>query len=590
MKRKKIVSMLEYSMRNKMLVGLLAVSLIGAGGILISNQTNFLNNNITINKTLLAGTQNNDGNKACVINGNGDLVLFTSASDSNIAGYISVGQMLTINGNSNGYYNVTVQETGVTGYISSQDMQKITSGLKDPLTTLSGTGYITNVTTVVNLRESATMNSTILKELSNNTSVVLLGQQGNWYKVDYDGTTGYIYGEYIAIAKTDVATSNTTTNTSKTSSNVVATNNKVASNNKSSSSKTKVVSSNAKSGTTKKVASTTSKAESSSKVESSSKTTSSNNIISSNSESSPYAAYFGSWTINTSPFAEINNAVGDGTSEFPETIFLSKSEFIYGTQVVKDPVYKIVTENSADFLGSDQWCTKIFGSNDSSNVEVLLVENQEGDCDSMPLIVYNNKLLVSDGVCFYAYNLSNSSTTGIVGSSENVNCESPSSSSSETTSNNEANVNSTSKTTSSTISNSKLASMIRNWIITGQYTEQDEGTSIYEWAVPWINSVSNTTLVNTFKKANNVTTISGEITDSELNATTALLTKEVSEQPIKYTISQAKSMISEILTQDFTNKKLTNVVLKGDEYYAYINNSKTPFWYVNAKTGSITKA
>ena len=218
MKRNKIVSILEYSARNKMLVGILVVSLIGAGGVFLSSNASISNNTMGINKTVLAGTVNNSGNKACVINGNDSLVLYTSASNSNIQSYISVGEMLTINSYSNGYYNVTVQETGATGYISSSDMQKIVSGVEDNLTSLSGTAYTTNVSTMVNLREEATMNSTTLAKLKNNTSIILLGKQGDWYKVSYNGTTGYIYGEYIAIANSNT-NSNAINNTSSSSNN-----------------------------------------------------------------------------------------------------------------------------------------------------------------------------------------------------------------------------------------------------------------------------------------------------------------------------------------------------------------------------------
>ncbi|MGV3152798.1 LysM peptidoglycan-binding domain-containing protein [Sarcina ventriculi] len=56
MKRNKIVSILEYSTKNKMLAGILAVSLIGAGGVFLSNNTNFSNNTIVINKVMLAQT------------------------------------------------------------------------------------------------------------------------------------------------------------------------------------------------------------------------------------------------------------------------------------------------------------------------------------------------------------------------------------------------------------------------------------------------------------------------------------------------------------------------------------------------------
>ena len=153
MKRNKLVSIIESSVKSKVLVGVLAASLIGASGMMLASGGNLSNNNFSVNKIMLAGTLNNKGNKACVINGDDNLVLYATANHSNIQSYVSVGEMLTINSYDNGYYNVTVQETGATGYISSSDMQKIVSEVGDSLTSLSGTAYTTNVSTMVNLRE-----------------------------------------------------------------------------------------------------------------------------------------------------------------------------------------------------------------------------------------------------------------------------------------------------------------------------------------------------------------------------------------------------------------------------------------------------
>ena len=232
MKRNKLVSIIESSVKSKVLVGVLAASLIGASGMMLASGGNLSNNNFSVNKIMLAGTLNNKGNKACVINGDDNLVLYATANHSNIQSYVSVGEMLTINSYDNGYYNVTVQETGATGYISSSDMQKIVSGVGDSLTSLSGTAYTTNVSTMVNLREEATMNSTSLAMLKNNTSVSLLAKQGNWYKVDVNGTIGYIYGEYIALTNTNSSAINNTSLSSNNKSKIIGT---VSSNSKNSS-------------------------------------------------------------------------------------------------------------------------------------------------------------------------------------------------------------------------------------------------------------------------------------------------------------------------------------------------------------------
>ena len=416
MKRNKIISILEYSARNKMLVGILAVSLIGAGGVFLSSHATFSNNTIGINKIVLAGTLNNDGNKGCVINGNDSLVLYTSASNSDIQSYTSVGEMLTINSYSNGYYNVTVQETGATGYIASSNMQKIVSGVEDNLTSLSGTGYITNVSTMVNLREEATMNSTSLVKLKNDTSLTLLGKQGDWYKVEVNGTTGYIYGEYIAIAN---ASSNTTASNSPSSSSsgtssMTSKTTGATSNSNSSSSTTKTTSANNSSSTTKAT------------VKSTSNTSGQTSSTGSSTTKSEYSPYFGSWTVNTNPVAEIYGVGGKNPTKLPETIFLSESKFVFGNTVINNPHYKIETVSSTDFTGNGS-CESLFGNGEK--VQVLLVSSSSNaniyNDDASIFVIHNGKLDVPDGVCFYEYSLTNSSTTSIDGSTGEVSVYNP---------------------------------------------------------------------------------------------------------------------------------------------------------------------
>ncbi len=70
MKRNKIISILEYSTRRKILVGILTVSLIGAGGIFLSNNANVPNNTIGINKVMLAGATNDSTTSYTVEPGN----------------------------------------------------------------------------------------------------------------------------------------------------------------------------------------------------------------------------------------------------------------------------------------------------------------------------------------------------------------------------------------------------------------------------------------------------------------------------------------------------------------------------------------
>ena len=183
-----------------------------SGGILISSLAISISHTKTINTIntnqnntiLLSEHSSNISNQAVVINNNeSPLVLYSDASSaSSISSYISVGEMLTINSSKGDFYNVTVKETGATAYISKGEAKLIESGVNSTFSSLNQNGYIINVSSNVNLRKSATMDSNILCELKNNTNISILGQQGDWYKVNYNGQIGYLFGTYIGLGNT----------------------------------------------------------------------------------------------------------------------------------------------------------------------------------------------------------------------------------------------------------------------------------------------------------------------------------------------------------------------------------------------------
>ena len=151
MKRNKIVSILEYSAKNKMLAGILAVSLIGAGGVFLSNNTNFTNNTIGINKVMLAQTSHSSTILYTVQAGNtlsgiayrygvtvSQLQQWNNISNPN---EIYVGQTLKIyTNNSNSSSNSTTKPTNSSSN-SSYTTYTVQAG-----NTLSGIAYEYGVT------------------------------------------------------------------------------------------------------------------------------------------------------------------------------------------------------------------------------------------------------------------------------------------------------------------------------------------------------------------------------------------------------------------------------------------------------------
>ena len=600
MKRNKIVSILEYSARNKMLVGILVVSLIGAGGVFLSSNASISNNTMGINKTVLAGTVNNSGNKACVINGNDSLVLYTSASNSNIQSYISVGEMLTINSYSNGYYNVTVQETGATGYISSSDMQKIVSGVEDNLTSLSGTAYTTNVSTMVNLREEATMNSTTLAKLKNNTSIILLGKQGDWYKVSYNGTTGYIYGEYIAIANSNTNSSaiNNTSSSSNNKSKIIGT---TSSNSKNSS--IKVTSSHSKANKNKETV----------------KNTQSNSTVGyvyENVGDGLVGVYQGAndqTTLETTlksgtkvtVLGETNNCykIEYGNNEIG---YIGKQFISFNKPTVKNTQSTSKTESSSN-NGTPTYKTSkiayIYGGTNGTNGSVAVYKTSKAETvettlkggtevrvlyltDGLSEIEYGNNQIgyISAGylTSVNPKNSSNNSSTAqikwVLGNSEF----------------NNPNTVAIENTTGKAIPNNELATYMRDWILNAQYNYSEfadcNGTI---WASQWLNTISNSQLVSYFESANGNEALNENITADQLNKAIELLSDTlVKDDYTPFTTEQATTYIKEMLAQSYPNQVITKVVLHSGLYYIYTKQGgdSNPWWYVNASTGYATGA
>ena len=74
-------------------------------------------------------------------------------------------------------------------------------------TTVSFTGYVTADT--LNVRSGAGTSYTVLGTLSKGKAVTVTGQNGDWYKISYNGKTAYVSKKYIS--KTKPATGTTTT-------------------------------------------------------------------------------------------------------------------------------------------------------------------------------------------------------------------------------------------------------------------------------------------------------------------------------------------------------------------------------------------
>lgn len=93
------------------------------------------------------------------------------------------------------------------------DLALESSNLSRAITKLDKAGIVTGVASndYLNVRSSAKTSSTAIGKLLNGESLVITGKDNDWYVIDYNGKTGYVYEKYVKIAG-DIVYKKTTDN------------------------------------------------------------------------------------------------------------------------------------------------------------------------------------------------------------------------------------------------------------------------------------------------------------------------------------------------------------------------------------------
>ncbi len=132
---------------------------------------------------------------------------------------LSKGTTVAVLNNSSSWYKVSVN--GKEGYVSGEYLTGTTA-----TDVALGTGTV-KCSSSVNFRSAPSTSSTSYGELKNGTKVNVVGISSGWYKVTYNGKTGYIHPDYLTLASssssstgTAIAPSNTVTSTTGTAGTV----------------------------------------------------------------------------------------------------------------------------------------------------------------------------------------------------------------------------------------------------------------------------------------------------------------------------------------------------------------------------------
>lgn len=107
------------------------------------------------------------------------------------------GTTVTVLEKDGGWYKISYN--GQTGYVSGDYLIVQETGDSGGDTDVTGKTGTVNSHIGLNVRSGPGAGYELLFTLLNNTTVDIIGQSGSWYKISYNGRTGYVSGEFLEI-------------------------------------------------------------------------------------------------------------------------------------------------------------------------------------------------------------------------------------------------------------------------------------------------------------------------------------------------------------------------------------------------------
>ena len=144
--------------------------------------------------------------KTGIVNVSSSLNVRSSASTSSkVIGSLSGNTKVTIVGEEGAFYKIEYK--GSHGYVAKEYIKDVTEsnnsnqGTQTPEKpstpeSTEKTGIV-NVSSSLNVREGASTSSKVIGSLSGNTKVIIVGEEGAFYKIEYKGSHGYVAKEYV---------------------------------------------------------------------------------------------------------------------------------------------------------------------------------------------------------------------------------------------------------------------------------------------------------------------------------------------------------------------------------------------------------
>ncbi len=133
-----------------------------------------------------------------VVNVTSNLRVRSSAStSSDVLGYLHNGEKVNIIGKAGSWYKIDFK--GNTGYVYGDYIKAGSGSSNSGSEASSGKGKVINVTSSLRIRSGASTSHSVIGYLYEGNTFDIIGKSGGWYKINSNGRTGYISGEYVQV-------------------------------------------------------------------------------------------------------------------------------------------------------------------------------------------------------------------------------------------------------------------------------------------------------------------------------------------------------------------------------------------------------
>lgn len=150
--------------------------------------------------------------------------------NSAIIGYLVNGQTFTIKEKNGDWYNIECGDK--VGYINKNYVKELNTATttegdnKNQVTTIdipkqlanttsntntdkqekTSRGQVINISTNLRIRQGASSNTSIIGYLINGQTFTIKGQNGDWYNIQWNNKSGYVYKDYVKIIEDNIST------------------------------------------------------------------------------------------------------------------------------------------------------------------------------------------------------------------------------------------------------------------------------------------------------------------------------------------------------------------------------------------------